>query len=221
MQSKKQKEIFLKEEGNKWYDRNKSSLSIKKSDPVIELLENDKLNIENVLEIGCSDGWRLMDIERLNNIECYGIDPSEKAIREGLEKSDRINLKQGTADKIPFGNRKFDLIIFGFCLYLCDREDLFKIAYEADNHLKDGGYIIIYDFEPPIPYKNNYHHKEGIFSYKMDYSKLFTMNPIYSLMKKTVFSHSGKNELESPDDRVSIQLMKKNIASAYITNPYK
>ena len=97
-----QKEIFLNEEGIKWYDRNKSSISIKKNELVIELLENEKLNIENVLEIGCSDGWRLRDIKRLYNIECYGIDPSEKAIKEGLEKSDQINLKHGTSDKIPF-----------------------------------------------------------------------------------------------------------------------
>lgn len=163
----------------------------------------------------------MRDIERLYNIECYGIDPSEKAIKDGLEKSDQINLKQGTADKIPFSKKKFDLIIFGFCLYLCDRDDLFKIVYEADHRLKDGGYIIIYDFEPPIPYKNNYHHKEGIFSYKMDYSKLFTLNPSYSLIEKSVFSHNGNNELKSPDDRVSIQLMKKDISSAYIINPYK
>ena len=47
-----------------------------------------------------------------------------------------VKLKIGTAEKLKFEDDKFDLIIFGFCLYLCDREDLIKIVDETNRVLK-------------------------------------------------------------------------------------
>ena len=41
------------------------------------------------------------------------------------------SIKIGTAEKLPFEENYFDILIFGFCLYLTDSEDLFKISSEA------------------------------------------------------------------------------------------
>ena len=74
----------------------------------------------------------------------FGIDPSKKAIKIAQELG--INAKVGTAEKLPFIDKEFDLIIFGFCLYLCDTNDLFKIAYEANRVSKVESWISIIDF---------------------------------------------------------------------------
>ena len=64
-----------------------------------------------------------------------------------------LNLKQGTSDQIEFDNQYFNVVILGFCLYLVDRELLFKTISEVDRTLKQGGYLVITDFETPFPSK--------------------------------------------------------------------
>jgi len=216
-----QKDTFLQDEGNQWYLRNKNAILNKSSDPVIDLLSQRHLKPENVLEIGCSNGWRLSIIQELFHSSCYGFDPSGQAINQGREKYPLLNLVQGTADTIPFPDKKFDLIIFGFCLYLCDRKDLFKIIYEADKSLNEKGNLIIYDFEPPFPYKNQYQYKEGVFSYKMNYSNLFLSNPSYFLVAKNTITLCGFEKIEEPNERVSVTLMMKSTSGAYVPNPFK
>ena len=45
----------------------------------------------------------------------------------------------GTADKLPFEDQSVDILVYGFCLYLCDREDMFNIAAEANRVIKSSG----------------------------------------------------------------------------------
>ena len=96
-----------------------------------------------------------------------------------------LSLSIGTADDLHFGNDSFDTIIFGFCLYLCYKKDLFKIAYEADRCLQNEGTIIITDFYPPFPYKNRYSHREGLYTYKMNHGRMFVWNPSYTEVAKS------------------------------------
>ena len=70
-------------------------------------------------------------------MECYGIEPSFKAVETACTSG--VNAVQGTADRLPYRDGLFDVVVFGFCLYLCDREDLFRIASEADRVLNDQG----------------------------------------------------------------------------------
>src|SRR5207253_396680 len=94
------------------------------------------------------------------------------------------------AEQLPFDDKKFDIVIFGFCLYLCDREDLFRIASEADRVLKNPGWLLILDFYSPAPLKRDYHHRSGLFSYKMDYRTLFLWNSSYTNFSHKVCHHS-------------------------------
>jgi ubiquinone/menaquinone biosynthesis C-methylase UbiE len=64
------------------------------------------------------------------NVKLFGIDPSQNVIEEANKNG--ITAKVGTADLLDFNDDKFDIVIFGFYLYLCDRKDLFKIASEAN-----------------------------------------------------------------------------------------
>lgn len=205
----KQKEIFLKDEGDNWYERNKS-ISKKEDDEIVNIINFLELKYNSLLEIGCSTGYRL-HLLNSDSLNLYGIDPSLKAIEYGLNNYKNLKLSQGTADSLNFENDKFEIVVFGFCLYLADRDELFKIAFEADRVLKNNGHIIILDFEPPFEHKNEYHHKNGVFSYKMDYSKMFSWNSLYTLKYKHVFNHGGgSKEISDKDSRVSISVLYKN-----------
>ena len=61
-----------------------------------------------------------------------------------------------------FDNQYFNVVILGFCLYMVDRELLFKTISEVDRTLKQGGYLVIADCETPFPVKLKYEHVEGL-----------------------------------------------------------
>lgn len=218
---KNQKEIFLSSEGDAWYERNKQVINEKKIDPMVGCISELNLSPKKILEIGCSNGYRLNKLNEKYGAECFGIDPSQEAIDEGKLAFDKINLSQGTADSLNFENNKFDLVIIGFCLYLCDRNDLFKIAYEVDRVLADKGQIVILDFGPPFPYKNNYKYVEGVFSFKMNYASLFDWNPNYFTVYSKVLAHEASVSVDNPDERIVLSVLTKNISSGYPDNPFK
>lgn len=218
---KQQKNIFLDTEGNNWFDRNKIPLDKKQfsNDRIIEIIEKLDIPVKRLLEVGCANGKRLDEIRKKYNADVYGIEPSALAIKDGAKLFPKVNFQQGTAENLPFENDLFDVVVFGFCLYLCDREDLFTIAAEADRVLRNNGVIIILDFNSKIPYQNDYIHYKGIKSFKMEYSKMFLWNPNYYLKYKHLTTHNGENNILDIDDQVSIEVISKSL-NTYIKNPY-
>ena len=191
--TKKQKEIFIIEGGDQWFKRNNSVVpntkNFKDIDSFVSLIK-DK---DKILEIGTSSGTKLDYLSRnlsSLDLDLYGIDPSSESIKNGSQQYPNLNLKQGTSDQIDFDDQYFDVVILGFCLYLVDRELMFKTVSEVDRTLKQGGYLVITDFETPVPMKRIYKHTEGVFSYKNNYPNFFLGGGHYSLINKVHFTHS-------------------------------
>lgn len=211
----KQKDIFLESEGNAWFKRNTNAVGLRK------LPESDSLLAEilrlplpkkgtKILEIGCGDGTRLSWLRENCGFDCHGVEPSVQAVEMARGKG--IEAHQGTADHLPFEDKTFDVVMFGFCLYLCDREDLFRIAYEADRVLKNPGWLLIFDFYSSTPMKREYHHRSGLFSHKMDYRTLFTWNPWYINVSHRVRHHSEDTYTDDPQEWVATSVLRKNSA---------
>ena len=169
-------EEFTVEDANAWYARNKEDLMKKTVNDDKIFLAIDTIFVEpkpkHIMEIGCSNGYRLKWLFEKFNAFCFGLDLSTDAIKDGKIDGTKINLQVGAAKNLPLKNGSFDLVIFGFCLYACSRKDLFKTISEADRVLKDMGHIVIEDFYPPFPFKNEDENKPGSYCYKMDYAKL-------------------------------------------------
>ena len=180
---KKQFNAFIGGEADAWLQRNKTKIEIK-NDPVLHSMETLCLHPSSVLEVGCADGWRLKEIKKRYKSRIAGIDPCH------TNNAPHIHLG-GAHDLDYFGNECFDLVIYGFCLYLCDRDDLFNIAREGDRVLAKGGHLVIYDFHARRTSKVPYKHKEGLFSYHMDYSKLWKWNPAYQEISRMSYNTDG------------------------------
>jgi ubiquinone/menaquinone biosynthesis C-methylase UbiE len=182
------------------------------------------LRCNDVLEIGSANGYRLTQVAAVvGATTARGIEPSAKAVAEGNELyGDRIELVQGTAESLPYPDNSFDLVLFGFCLYLVDREDLFRVASEAHRVLRAGGHIAIVDFTTPFPYCNDYRHLEGIRCYKMDYGQMFLWNPDYIRVFQTVVDHGSfaPTQGENVDNMVGLSVLQKRDGGAYVTNPF-
>jgi ubiquinone/menaquinone biosynthesis C-methylase UbiE len=143
-----------------------------------------------------------------------GIDPSRSAISSGLNQFIDLDLRVGTADALPQGET-FDAVIIGFCLYLCDRDLLSKIVSEVDRVLKDQGVLILIDFDPPHPRRRKYRHRDGVWTYKMDYSLIFSALPHFILTSKTSMSHSSNTWVLDERERVALWSLRKNLTGGY------
>lgn len=217
----KQKEIFLHSEGDAWFTRNVQSIAGKKlpdDDPLLrELLKLPPMKAGgkiSVLEVGCGEGTRLAWLKNNLDVDCYGIDPSAQAVLAACSKG--IKAQQGTADHLAFDDKSFDIVIFGFCLYLCDREDLFQIASEADRALKTDGWLMIMDFFSPTPRAKIYHHRPGLQSFKMDYRTLWDWHPDYECITHQVRHHSNASYTDDPDEWVGISVLRKSSRKAIV-----
>lgn len=212
-----QSAIFLEGEGDNYFLRNKSALEAKTLASEIawlgQALSPFRDKIENVLEIGCSNGAKLEQICSLLGAKGHGIDPSTQAVDEGNHRlsESEIRLQVGTASRLPFEKQSFDFVYFGFCLYLLDRQDLFAAVAEADRVLKFGGFLAITDFDPIHRHKRPYRHKDGVFSFKQDYAKMFTESGLYYLVSKNSFSHRQEYFDADGDERVSTTLLFKEV----------
>jgi SAM-dependent methyltransferase len=215
-----QKNIFLESEADRYYNRNEiTGDRLEKNrvqDPLIKVLTDTNILPTKVLEIGASNGWRLALLkEYWPNCRFAGLDPSKEAIRHSFN---GLEMHEGTAESLPFGDDSFDLVIFGFCLYLCDRKDLFRIASEADRVLQDHGHMVIYDFHVDTPYKNPYSHLNNIYSYKMDNGLLFSWSPAYQIVKEKMMPHSDRKD-ESIDNRIGVSVFQKNLDDGWPDGP--
>jgi ubiquinone/menaquinone biosynthesis C-methylase UbiE len=208
------KKYFLKDGGDKYHSRNKKKiinfkkeLLCKKIESSIKAIKQKKVN---VLEIGCGDAQRLIYLKKkFPLVNFYGIDPSSDAIKKTKELN--INLIKSTADKIPFKKEFFDIIVYGFCLYLVDDRDLFKIATEAERVSKKKSFIIIFDFYSKNLIYKKYKHKKGIFVRKMDYSKIFSWSPYYKIISLKIISTSKIQHENKKNDYLSLIYIKKEI----------
>lgn len=208
-----QKNLFLRAEGNNYYERNKN-ITDKNFKPHFSYLIYEKYMKKDmkILEIGCADGMNLNYFSNVTGCSAYGIDPSDEAINNGKINYKNINLSVGTADNLEFADGFFDFIYFGFCLYLADRELLSKIVYESDRVLKNGGFLGIADFDTDIPKKRMYKYVKNTYSYKYDYSKMFLGFPQYSVTEKVTFDIEN---LDKSDSRKSSVVLYKNHENSY------
>jgi len=208
-----QKKIFLKYEGDNWYLRNKKNLDYRNLNnkilvsKVSKLIKNKKLN---VLEVGCSNGNNLVNLKKIEK-KCsyFGLDPSRKAIN-ALNKK-KIKGKVGTADRLYFKNNSMDIIIYGFCLYLCDTSLYSNIFKEAYRVLKKKGHIVIFDFYSKKMRKFNYNHDLKIKTVKNDFKKIFLKNNLFIVKFEKILFYNKifkKNNSSKNTDKISLSILQ-------------
>lgn len=210
----RQRDIFLSGEGDAWFQRNSSSLNI--SSISEDFLLQDLFGLPlvkgeatKVVEVGCGHGLRLRALESKNGWEVHGLDPSERAVAAASDQG--VNAQVGTAEQLPYSNNSIDLLIFGFCLYLCDRDDLFQICAEAHRVLKPESWLAILDFWSPHHRSNPYHHKQGINSYKSNVPSMFCWHPAYVLTDHRVRHHATRTHTDDVNEWVASTVIRKSM----------
>ena len=219
-----QSKLFQETEGDAWFDRNGARLQ---SDPTVDvplsLIEDYDIMPKRVVEIGCSNGYRLAWIQQSCGSECWGVDVSRAAIEDGIARYPNVSLRVGAAHDLPVDqswNDSFDLVIINFVFSWIDRIWLFKTMSEVDRLLGHEGFLIIGDFYPDYQSKTRYHHlpDQLVWTYKQDYSAVFLASGLYRSVALTTSDHgaSGANASAESDVRVGTHLLQKVSERRYI-----
>lgn len=107
-----------------------------------------------ILDIGCGKGFLLYDFLQVNpNLEIYGIDISEYAIKNSKEEV-RKNLVVGDATSLPFEDNFFDLVISINTLHCLESPNLFKGLKEMDRVGKKNKYLCVESYRNEIEKAN-------------------------------------------------------------------
>lgn len=218
MSDRKQRDTFLGGEGDAYFRRNAAVYDAGSADRLsfaLDVLQHHVTPGARVLEIGCANGLNLERLRRACGTQGSGIDPAGAAIEAGRQAFPTLDLQIGTAETLPFPDASFDLVWFGFCLYVMDRALLPRAVAEADRVLKDGGVLAIVDFDPGVPVRRRYAPAEGLASYKMDYARMFLGFPQYTLAEKRPFSHSGERFHADPGERLAVQVLYKDLGGGH------
>jgi len=211
-----QTKIFLQTEGNKWFERNFENLTRAKNTPDVEFIVDQlkpfETEINSIIEVGCANGLKLKQISESLNARGCGIDPSEKAIAQGVtSRKVELNYQVGVASDIPELDNTFDLVYLSFCLYLVPPQEILNAYKEADRVLRPGGFLVIHDFDPGVEMQTPYHHVPGLISYKRNNSTYFTSLQKYCLVSKFSYSHSQTHFEKARSERVAVEILYKEV----------
>ena len=181
------KNIWSEYEGDNWFLRNKKKLG-KKQDNILVLLDLYKVRPKKILDIGCANGYRLAALHKKFKFEAYGVEPSQKAIKNGKAKWPFIKFIKARAENFKTENR-FDLIIVNFLFHWIFRKNLLEAIANIDKHLKQNGFLIIGDFRTESFLKRKYHHlpNKNMFTYKQPYEQIFVKSGFYREMAKIIY----------------------------------
>jgi 2-polyprenyl-3-methyl-5-hydroxy-6-metoxy-1,4-benzoquinol methylase len=104
------------------------------------IIDNVGLN-KTVLDVGCNDGYIGQHCDKSNIF--YGLDYSENSINKTKNiYKDAVVFDLNLLQKLPWGNTRFDVIIFADVLeHILYPEKV--LSFFVENYLKDGGCVIL------------------------------------------------------------------------------
>lgn len=192
-----QERAFRSGEADAWFRRNRTALAPERAagDPVAQILALAELAPRRVLEVGCSNGWRLQALAEQHGCVAIGVEPSREALTDGRTRHPRLDLREGLADALPLADdERVDLVLACFVLHWLSRDRLLRAVAEIDRVLADGGCLAIADFLPDAPSRVPYHHLpgQGVSTFKQDYAALFRASGLYAEVARLTFDHADR-----------------------------
>lgn len=212
-----QTNAFAESEGDRYFMRNKSVAFDADSDPLCQLLRVAELRPTSILEIGASRGDRLAALANRHGCRVVGVEPSENAVLEGRS-AHQIEMHVGTMSAVPL-DEKFDVVLVNFVFHWVGRSDLLRSVAEVDRLVADGGHLGIGDFLPSGFTRTPYHHREGLWTFKQDYSALFEASGIYFRVATLTGRYGGRapSAITSPAERAGFTLLLKSLDDHYLS----
>lgn len=221
-----QDNIFFQDEGDKWFYRNREVLNKNRSMDwpllALEWLGSD-FQFKSLIELGCSNGWRLAKLADRMTGRLVGIDASAHAIENGKACWPTLDLRRGMLCSLPV-DETFDVVIVNFVLHWVDRTTLARSIAEIDRVTADNGILLLGDFLPDYCTRRRYHHRPelSMYTYKQDYPAIFESLGIYKTISRFSFDHdrpSSNLSLCRGATRGMVSVLHKSLNNYYVEMP--
>jgi ubiquinone/menaquinone biosynthesis C-methylase UbiE len=103
---------------------------------------------KDVLEIGCGEGTRSVGIaKRCKNLSAMDPDPELIKKAQAENQSENITYAIGSAEQLPSGDKKFDIVIFTLSLHHVPVPKMTTAINEAIRVVQDNGFIVFLEPE--------------------------------------------------------------------------
>lgn len=191
----------------KYFERNKNIKEDVHNSTIYlkNLLKNEE--IETICEVGCFTGIQLNYLCNEFNCKGIGIDASEKSILKAKKKYKNILFKQGVSTTLELEDDSFDLMCFGFFLYILSNKDYNKSIEQAKKKLKKGKFLYIFDFDSIS--KKKCKHDNNINITKRDYSYIEGFKLLEKKVYYELFNTESNFSYTNEENRMSLWLFKK------------
>lgn len=187
--STNQDKIFYKSEGDKFFERNPKKIN-KGIFKAITFL--DPKPSSNIFEIGCGSGTTLNKINKKFKSKVFGLDASKQAINYARKKYNLKNLFHTTFASFET-KKKFDIVISGGFLYVTPNHLLKKTIKKLFKLTKKNGYLVIWDYDTPYNYVNNWKYDKNIYSFKRNLlNEVNKVKQNFYLLSKQLHLKDGK-----------------------------
>lgn len=188
-------------EADAYYTRNATALAAYEpfADPVFQVLQDNlKLPPETILDLGCASGERLSALCRHFGCDGVGIDASSEAIRAAEKRDPETSWWKSPIEDAPFF-ANIDVVICSMVLHWLRRDCLLGVVAYIDELLSTSPapYLLINDFYPEKPQKNEYRHRPGqeVWTFKRRYQNLFVSSGLYDIVAHRVYPYHGTVEV--------------------------
>ena len=101
-----------------------------------------------ILDLCCGAGQATRELVK-HSQNVMGLDASPIAIRRAKQNVPQAKYVESFAEKMPFSDRQFDLVITNTAMHEMDTEQLQQIIQEVNRVLTPAGQFIIIDFHRP------------------------------------------------------------------------
>lgn len=127
--------------------------------------------IRSILDAGCGTGVNLAHLVDVTGASRgTGIEPNADTVaqlRRNHEVDPRLEFHEASVHRLPFPSDSFDLVVCWSVLHWVGREEYLQALGELIR--VTAKYLIVMDFVGSQDYRVPYHHRPGLFTYKMDF----------------------------------------------------
>lgn len=199
-----QEKAFVASEADAWFSRNQNAIldPASKDDKVIKaIVESGIPQSGYFIDLGGGAGKVAAGITKLYpGWQGTVLEPSQKAVQAGSLAFPSLDFICGSlTQQKDMPSKLYDLAIICGVFTWIDRALLSQAVANIDRIVKPGGYIIVSDFYTPYPRANMYHHKEGLFTFKQDYSLPFLSLNIYTEHYRNSQPMTGHTHFDAHD----------------------
>lgn len=140
--------------------------------------------VDSVLDVGCGTAVNLAHVaDLLGARRAVGVEPNPntvEALRTRHSDDSRLSFHTASAHHLPFDTESFDLVICWSVLHWVGRDNYLQALGELIRVAKS--WLLVMDFVGAKPFRVPYHHHDGVYTYKMDFTKPLLSSGILELV---------------------------------------